>query len=253
MIRISRGKSWGGVRDISVIIAAVSIFLFFPSAAAACSISSSTYFEEVARSFTVAVRFEAKPLAAANVTLLAFDTVKPVSSAMTASEGTVRFTDIRPGKYYLDIGYLGISAAFAQIEIRARVSAQAKSTLDYRWGDAPTAVRQIAGKIVDMRPQGATPLEKIVNPRVEVPIRSAQIQVQHPVIGSAFTGESDDKGEFALVGVPDGIYVMHVRGGVSPDDSAKFLVQVAQTATKQSLQLVRGELCGGTAIQLQPY
>src|SRR5439155_15170300 len=66
--------------------AVISIFLFFPPTAGACTFSASTYFREVARSFSVAVQFEGKPLAAANVTIFSFDTIQPVSSASTAHD-----------------------------------------------------------------------------------------------------------------------------------------------------------------------
>jgi len=235
-----------------MITGVVSIVLFFSPAAGACSFSTSTYFKEVARSFSVAVQFEGKPLAAANVSILSFDTIRSVSSATTARNGTVRFRDLRPGKYYVEVHHLGIPAAFDQIEIRARVSAQAKSTLDYRWGDALTTVRQISGKIMDIRRQGATLVEQFTNPPLEIPIRGAQIQLRHPTDGSVYSDASDEQGEFALAGVPNGIYVMHVRDGVTPDDSANFLVRVTPTATTDSVQLIRGDLCGGPVLQLRP-
>jgi hypothetical protein len=164
----------------------------------------------------------------------------------------VRFRDLRPGKYTIEVGHLGVSAAYDQIEIRTRVSSGAKSRLDYRWGEAPTAVQRVSGKLIDIRRQGADIIERLTSAPVETPIRSALIQLRHPNNGSVYTDESDEHGEFGVVGVPNGIYVMHVRGGVTPGDSANFLVQVTPAATKESLQLFRGELCGGTAIQLQP-
>src|SRR5262249_21165093 len=157
----------------------------------------------------VAVHFEGKPLGGANVEIASFDTVLPVSSAKTGPDGIVRFR-LRPGKYYLNVKHLGIPAAFDQIEIRARKSAQAQSKLAYRWGETPTAVRQIAGRIMDTRRQGATPIEKIVNPPVEIPMSGGHVEVRHPTNGSVYVGASDEQGEFALRGVPNGTYVMHI-------------------------------------------
>jgi len=132
-----------------------------------------------------------------------------------------------------------------------RATAHAKSTLEYRWGEAPTPVRQVSGKIMDIRRQGTTLIERVKNPPVEIPIGGAQIQVLHPTNGAVYVGASDDFGAFELAGVPDGVYVMRVRGGVSQDDSSNFLIQVTPTAVKESLQLIRGDLCGGPVIQLR--
>ena len=233
-------------------IAVMSICLLFSPNAVACSVATSTIFQEVARNLTVAVRFEGKPLAGANVQISSFDTFQPVSSAMTARDGTAQFRDLPAGRYSLHSSHLGIFAAYEQIEVRARVSARAKTRLDHRWGLAPTAVREISGKILDLVPQGATPIERIINPRAEVPIRSALIQLRHPNNGSVYSGESNELGEFSIAGVPVGIYVMHVRGGANPQDVADFFVHVTPAATKDSLKVVRGNLCGGTAIMLAP-
>jgi hypothetical protein len=192
----------------------------------------------------VAVQFEGKPMPGAQVAIFSSNTVRPIASAITARDGTVRFRNLRPGKYYLNVDHLGISAAFDQIEVRDRVSAQAKARLDYRWGEWPAAVRQVSGNVMDIQRQGTTVFERLKNPPLEIPIAGAQIQLRHPTNGSVYAGASDENGEFALDGVPTGIYAAHVWGGVSANDSVKFLVQVIPTATRDSLQIIRTDMCG---------
>jgi hypothetical protein len=104
---------------------------------------------------------------------------------------------------------------------------------------------------MDIRPQGVTLIERFKNPPIEVPIDGAQIQLRHATNDAVYSGASDGLGAFELAGVPDGVYVMQVRGGVN-QDSSNFLVQVTPTAAKDSLQIIRGDLCGGTVIQLRP-
>jgi hypothetical protein len=235
------------------ITAALLISVFLPAAASACSSSVSTNFKEMARNFSVEVTFEGKPLAAAAVSLHSFDGLRLVSSGTTGANGVVYFREIASGKYYVEVRHLGVSAPADQIEIRARVSDQARSSLRYRWGETPTEVRQIAGTVMDLRPQGNTPIDRIINPRLEVPMTGVRIELRHPNDNRVYVTTTDERGAFALMGVSSGTYGMHVRTDVSSAaDMADFLIQLKPTAKKDALRVFRGELCGGTLLQLTP-
>jgi len=173
------------------VIAVVAILLFSAPAADACTLGVLTHFTEVARNLSVTVKFEGRPLASANVTLSSVDAIEPVTSTTTGHDGTALLRDLPPGRYFLEIQHRGIPAGRDQVEVRSRASAQAKSRLNYQWGKAPTEVRQISGRIVDLRPQGDTVVAMLINPRAEVPIVGARLQVQHPRNNSTYSGVSD--------------------------------------------------------------
>jgi len=236
-----------------VLAAIVSAFFLFTGSASACSYSVLTKFTEVGRSFTVAIRFENKPLAGATVEIFAHDTAQQRYSATTGRDGTARVSNLRPGKYNLETRHLGIQAGFDQIEVRARQSSQAKARMQYLWGQQPTLVRQIAGTIRDGQPgPGATPFLRLIAKPVFVPLGGAQLEVHHPTSGNVYTDTSNDQGEFAVTVVPEGTYVLQVRGGTNPNyEPANFLVKVTPAAKAESLQLTRGEICGSSVLHLQ--
>jgi hypothetical protein len=225
----------------------VEVFFVLASGAAACSISTSSNFTEVASSFTVVVEFEGKPLPDVDVALYLLNGEQPFISTKTARSGIARVSELPPGKYRLQTRHLGVYASVDQIEVMAPVSRLAKSRLNYRWGEAPIVVSDITGTFVEFRRQGATPFERLKNPPIVTPVGGVQIQLHHPTNGSIYSDVSDTQGQFAFVGVPSDIYVMNVR---EQNDAANFLIRMAPTGTKGFLQLSKGETSCGVAYTL---
>jgi hypothetical protein len=123
----------------------VAILALASSPAFACSFSYTGPYTEVARDLTVVVRFEGKPLAGASVDVWASGNKL---SKTTAVDGTARFTNLAPGQYLLAATHLDVTAGADHIEVRSMGTGQAKAKLEYRWGENPIEVRQIAGALI---------------------------------------------------------------------------------------------------------
>jgi hypothetical protein len=239
------------MHTMRILIAALLVS-FLPMNALACTVSVSTKFTEMAPNFSVQVQFRGKPLAGVEVTLSRFGADRPVSSRTTDTNGLVQFNNLQSGKYFVQAVHRGIRAGSDQIEVATRRTALTKSALTYRWGESVTEVAQIKGTVVDLVPQG-TGLERIIRPRIETPIVGAQIQLKHPRDNSTYATTTNEEGKFAIDGVPNGAYVMHVRTTAnSAADEGDFLIEMKPAAAKDSLKVVKGDLCGGPFLFLQP-
>lgn len=237
--------------------ALAAIFLLLVPAADACSFARPDRFTEVSRNLSVAVLFEGRPLVATKIAIRpipSLEKTQPDILPTIAADGTARFRDLTPGKYYLEVTHLGISAAFEQIEVKERANAEAKFRLEYLWGADPTPVRQVRGTLTDtQRPEGLSLFERIVSRfQSEFPIAGARIQLRHPTNGSTYNGKSDADGKFALASVPVGTYVMQIHRGKSSSDSENLLVRVTPEATRDSLQFVVVGFCGSRSLHLVP-
>lgn len=238
-------RRWISVICALTVIAAV---LTYAPPAGACTYVTSTSFEEVKRSFSVAVQFEGRLLPGATVTVSSFGSLQLVATATTAPDGTAEFRNLAAGKYYVEVKHLGL-AGFYQVEIRARAGTQAKARLDYNWGERPFEVDRAAGTIMDVPFAVAATLVAAANTRV-TPVARVRVEFRHPTNGGAYTTFTNETGEFAIAGVPEGTYAMHIGIGTPPADSADFLVRIAPGAKRASLHIVRGDLCGGPVVQL---
>jgi hypothetical protein len=216
---------------------------------------------ETQRNFVVRLTHDGKPLAGVTVQVAAFGDEKATGhfSAITGMDGTARVTGLRPGTYWLNADLLGISAGSECFHVGLHSSWRAKRKVSFDWGDLAPATRQIAGKLIDSQPgHGESPLWNLIH-RVNVPIGGARLKLQDPLTGKVYGAVSGDDGGFAFDSAPKGIYVLHVDSGtVSSDrdyDSTDLLIQLSDTATRNSLLLKRREAgggsCGGTYLELE--
>jgi hypothetical protein len=131
--------------------------------------------------------------------------------------------------------------------------------MDYDWGDLAPAVSQIIGRVVDSQPgKSEKPLWNLLH-RVNVPIRGASLKLQSPVTGAVYETRSHAKSDFSFIGVPNGVYVLHVdwetSGAGKSYGQADLLVRKADGSKANSIAVVRrdasGGSCEGIGLELQ--
>jgi hypothetical protein len=169
-------------------------------------------------------------------------------SKSTAADGTARFTDLNPGKYYIFVRHLDIFASSADgvhghIEVLPKGTAQAKAKLEYRWGEKPIEVRQIAGTMTTSE-SGANVIRQFQKALgLSFPVDGAQIELQHATNGSIFKTKSDASGKFVINGVPSGTYRLHLSGG-RYGGSGHWVIRVTSAAANGSLRATATFFCG---------
>jgi hypothetical protein len=228
--------------------------------AAACSmVACLGRGDEMQRNFVVKVRHEGKPLAGVIVDVSIQGGKDKQFSGVTGADGTVHVTTLPSGDYWLNAGYLGVTAAYQCFHVEDHPTRKAREHLIFSWGDYASATRQVVGKLIDSQPgEGGTPLWNMTH-RVEVPIYGASMKLTAAVTGVAYTAISDDRGEFAFSTVPNGKYVLHVDGGTVRSgrnyDTADFVLDVTAKAQYDALLLMNREAdggsCGGISLDLR--
>ncbi len=211
---------------------------------------------EMRRSFIVLVTHNNKPLSGATVEISGNG--KQPLTMTTGIEGTAPISSLQPGTYWITVQLLGIGAAYECFHISAGPTKKARRKLSYEWGDEAPATKRIAGSLVDMQPsKGGTPLWNLVHP-VSVPIVAASLKLQDPISGTVYTTSSDKNGYFALDGVPEGTYVLHIEGGDADGrayDATDQLIALSSRAKNSLLMFARrngaGGSCGGTELELR--
>jgi hypothetical protein len=235
------------------IAAAMTVLFLVPIAVLTCTYADGPY-TEVAPDLTVTVQFEGKPLAGASVDLYGGPDVlgRPDSKLKkaTATDGT-QFKDLKPGRYSVLINHLGIWASGTlYIEVVPRPTAGAKSKLEYRWGEKPMDIRQVAGRVTNSDPR-ANVLRQIQSFfGAEFPVVGANVELRHPSNGKSYKTKTDNRGAFALGGIPSGTYVLQLTG--APSSGGNFMVRLTPAAGKGSLHI--GSTAGlcGAGYELRP-
>ena len=221
----------------------VAILALASSPAFACSFSYTGPYTEVARDLTVVVRFEGKPLAGASVDV--WGSGNKLSKS-TAADGTARFTNLASGQYLLAATHLDVTAGADHIEVRSKGTGQAKAKLEYRWGENPIEVRQIAGALITSE-SGANVIRQVRGYLgFSFPVDGANVELQHAIDGSVFKTKSDAAGKFIISGVPDGTYRLHLSGG-RYGESGHWVIRLTRATANRSLRATAavGGLCGG--------
>ena len=176
----------------------------------------------------------------------------------TAADGTIRIRKLSPGDYSLNVELLGIFADGECFYVSRHASTKAQKKVSLVWGEFPHATRQIAGTLVNSQlGKGADPLQNLTH-RVDVPISNAKLTLRSPFTDAVYEAVSDINGHFALGEIPNGLYALHVEGGVTPGgrtfEPANLLLLLSDSA-KQKMVVVKeydpaGGSCGGW--QLDP-
>jgi len=212
--------------------------------------------DELRPTFTILVTHAEKPLAGVSFHIIAKGTER--FSGTTDEAGIVRVEKLTPGLYWLNGEILGTGVAYTCFHVSLRPSRTAKRTLTYKWGDDATSTSRIAGVLVDSQPgKGGTPIWNLIH-RTDVPIVGASLKLQDPITGANYVASSDRDGKFSFEALPDGIYVMHIEGGVAGDrgyDATDEVISLDASASHNWLEFRRREAgggsCGGTELELK--
>jgi hypothetical protein len=242
---------------IRKVVTVVPILILGSTPAFACSFAYNGPYPEVSRNLAVVTRFESKPLAGASVELWLPGVENSKSLAKsTAADGTARFTDLTPGKYHIFVRHLDIFASSADgvqghIEVLPQGTAQAKAKLEYRWGEKPIEVRQIAGTMTTSE-SGANVIRQIRKALgLSFPVDGAKVEVQHATNGSVFRTKSDASGKFVIAGVPSGTYRLHLSGG-RYGGSGHWVIRVTPATANGSLRATADFMLCGSGYDLVP-
>jgi hypothetical protein len=208
---------------------------------------------EMASTFTVSAKYDARPLRGASIYITFYDGSANFFFERTSADGTVDVKDLRPGKYVLDVQWLGIHAASEHFEVRAIEPKQTKSRLEYVWGQQPLTVQQVAGKVVDLRPRPGDDLAGALTNPMEVPMNGVRLRLLEAITGTtAYTELTDEHGDFGFKALQNGTYVLHVEGADTPNEgSSDVLIQVTPDAKRDSLKFGRTGMCGDYYFQLR--
>jgi hypothetical protein len=256
------GRKRGVLLKALLSSAGVLLLLTIPFPTGACSlVGCLDRGIELRRDFTVRVTHEGKPLPGVTVQITgnSGEGNHQSFSGLTNSDGTAHFTNLSAGDYWIQADLLGINAAYECFHINSSASRRAKKSRHYEWGDEPPAVRQAVGRLVDSQPgKGGNPLENLLH-RIDVPIVEARLELRQPVMGTVYTTLSDANGHFAFERVPDGVYVLHIEAGETPEnrslDATDLLVRLSDRAKRSTLRLSRREAgggsCGGTSLEIE--
>ncbi len=213
---------------------------------------------EVRPSFSVLVNHSNKPLPGVTIEIQEIHGNGLQVSFTTGIEGTVSIPSLHAGTYWIRAHFLGIGAAYECFHVSVGPTKKARRKLTYEWGNEAPATQRIAGTLIDTQPgKGGTPLENLIHP-VSVPIIGASLKLQDPINGTVYTATSDKNGYFALDGVPDGVYVIHIEGGTAGDrayEATDQLIELSPKAKWTALLFSRrdggGGSCGGTYLELK--
>jgi hypothetical protein len=244
-----------------VVLAILLFLLTFPLRSPACSLAGcSGDGEEMGRDFVVLVTHQGRPLPGVSVWVTRFpgDDSKLFLGA-TGTDGTTRITHALRGEYWLHTDLLGIGAGGGCFHVSSRPSKKARQIVSYAWGDLAPATNEMAGRLIDPQPgEGATLLRNVLNHVVE-PISGARLKLQNALTAEVYTTISNPDGGFSFGSIPNGTYVLHVEGGMTPGgrgyNPTDLLIGVSDTATRNMLLLWRtsggGGECGGPSLFLE--
>jgi hypothetical protein len=134
-----------------------------------------------------------------------------VFSATTDALGSVRLK-LPPGAYRLTTELMGARTE----DYCFHVNKRGARSLTYEWAGAYVVkTPHIAGKFIDVRLVRNGEFSDSGQP-LEVPLGGVKFKLQDPLTAQVWSAASDENGNFAFDSVPEGIYVLHVEGGIAP-------------------------------------
>ncbi|MEO8658263.1 MAG: carboxypeptidase-like regulatory domain-containing protein [Bryobacteraceae bacterium] len=163
-------------------------------------------------------------------------------SGTTGPNGDVLVPRLEPGEYWMNVEFLGISAAYHCFHVARRPSWKAKRKVKYEWGHWATDTLRIGGELVDSQPGN----------RVAVPIAGAVVMLQDPRTGEIKRTDSAEDGTFSFDASPETVYVLRIAGGTTGRsyEPTSLLVRLAARAPLQRLRLLREDTCGEPVLRI---
>ncbi len=208
---------------------------------------------EIVPDATIKVIHQGRPLAGASITISrSGPDDKTVFTGKTDVNGSLNMSRLTPGEYWLNVEFLGISAAYHCFHVRSRPSWRSKRKLKYKWGDWATATLHHAGELLDSQPgTGDNALLNQIN-RIAVPIVGAEVTLQDPRTGEVMRTNSGEGGTFSFSDARQVVYVLRIAGGKMGRsyEPTSMVVKRAAIAPLERLHLQRVEGCGAPSLSL---
>jgi Carboxypeptidase regulatory-like domain len=239
-----------------VLVAALFLAAAFPHSLAACSMAGCPGNGiEVRPDFFIRITHQDKPLPGVTVEITGNGAKNELR---TGADGKVSISNLSPGDYWLSAELLGISAAYTCFHVSQHASRRARKTLKFEWGDMPVGTRQIAGTLqIQQLGKGGTLVWNVTH-KVDAPISNAKLTLKSPRGGAEYNTESDSAGHFSFREIPNGIYVLQIEGGATPEGDTfgpdSFLLELSPSAKLDALVMspsVGGGSCGGWSLALR--
>src|SRR5713101_8361492 len=219
-----------------------------------CSLRSLEL-RQVSPDLKIVVTHRGKAIAGINVEVIPDKSTGPVFTGTTDERGTVLIRGLMVGRYYLTASHDDLEAGKEWIEVVAVPDAKTKKRFDFQWADWSYQTRRVAGTLSGLVPGNTgNKLMDIVHPK-ETVYPGVSITLKNAFSGGAYQTVSDGMGAFLIDGVPDGIYILTIAGGMhsisGTADVTSQVIDVISTITRESLPLqLKDTGCYQTEFQL---
>jgi hypothetical protein len=209
-------------------------------AAFGCSLQSLEL-KEVSSNLKIVVTHRGKPIAGIKVEVVPEKSTEPIVTGATDEHGTVLISGLMVGQYHLTASHDDCDAGKEWIEVVAVPDAKTKKRFDFQWADRSYQTRRVAGTLSGTVPGNTgNKLMDILHPK-ETSFPGVSITLKNAFSDDTYQTVSDSTGTFLLDGVPDGIYVLTIGGGLASvtgiSDVTSQLIDVISTTTRDSLPL----------------
>jgi hypothetical protein len=207
-----------------------------------CVVKNGKQGPEMAAHFSVSVRSGSKPIGGATVlvTREGENEFAAKFSGSTGADGRVRFS-LPPGNYGLAADLFGIGLGGVNcFHVSAWPSLAAKRFVALTWDEDTAPLAHVAGRVMDFQPgTGEGPIWNLIHSH-DVPIEAARLTLRDPETATEFQTVTDHDGTYSFGAIPDGMYILHIEGGIGRDyDPADLSIRVSSNATASSLPLLR--------------
>ncbi len=209
------------IRAVSGLVAVAFVLFLVVKDSTACSIGSIEY-QKTAPEFTVSVAHKNKPIAGVSVRVYTpGDQNIPVVTVQTGDDGTAQIRNLASGKYLLIADRFEITAARVWLDVDPAASG-AKRNFEFEWAEYAIIARRISGTLSAFVPANTgNKIWDITHP-VKAFSPNVSLTLENGLTGNKYQGTTDQTGTFEFGGVPAGVYVMHIAGGM------KLMGQVAE-------------------------
>ena len=199
---------------------------------------------------TVVVTHRHKPIAGIQIQVVPEGSADPVLTSTTNARGTVLVDGLMAGRYFLTASHEEIDAGKEWIEVVVVPTAKAKK----QWADWSYQTRRIAGTLTGLvRGNTGQPLMDIVHPNATV-FPGVAITLENAFSDDERRTISDSSGAFIIDGVPDGIYILTIAGGMKclygDADVTRQVIDVTQSVNRDSLPLQLKDTGSGVDFEL---
>jgi hypothetical protein len=223
------------------ILRMLTLLIFGAQAAFGCSLQSMEL-RQVSPDLTIVVTHRGKPIAGIAVQVVPENSIEPVFTRDTDEHGTVLIEGLMVGRYHLTASREGFDAGKEWIEVAPVPAAKTKKRFDFQWADWSYQTQRVAGTLTGLVPGNTgNKLMDIVHPE-ETAYSGVDIRLKNAFSGEEYRTISDSTGTFIIGGVPDGIYILTIAGGMKAisgmADMTKQVIDVAHAAkVRKSLPL----------------